>query len=124
MTSPRTETDEIVRGLEARADRIKSPFGLHYYSPGDAEFDRLVATRLQSLEAENKRMREALEWQPIETAPKDGTRILLGGTFYSGAWEAMTGATMGPDIDSDDRRTGDWIVTHWLPLPPAPEGEG
>jgi len=73
-------------------------------------------------------------WQPIETAPKDGTELLLFGAF---AWngyddQTMTGSTVGR-WDSDERA---WVAsnanpyvdygepTHWMPLPDHPTEEG
>jgi hypothetical protein len=62
------------------------------------------------------------EWQPIETAPKDGTRLLLFGTervfltdrAFVGRWDAERagGSWVGPE----------WrcIPTHWMPLPEPP----
>jgi len=67
-------------------------------------------------------------WQPIETAPKDGTVIIVYGKFpykvnvqtvfyQTAAWE------------SDEFKAGwtnassSWLadVTHWMPLPEPPK---
>ncbi len=58
-------------------------------------------------------------WQPMETAPKDGTPILvyvLGGAQYVVWWQ------MG-DWVFFEKRGGQYSVaepTHWMPLPAAP----
>lgn len=62
------------------------------------------------------------DWQPIETAPKDGTRVLLWCTVNRGVYAGFytTGAR---------RRRGFWedgeyklAPSHWQPSPPPPEG--
>jgi hypothetical protein len=59
-------------------------------------------------------------WQPIETAPKDGTRVLaclVGDTF-----PFLTFSFGGQWIDDDTQ--GEVIYpppTHWQPLPKPPE---
>jgi hypothetical protein len=74
------------------------------------------------------------EWLPIESAPKDGTRVLIftpdaldientfSATFDDGEWwesRALQDGTSRSNVDCDP--------THWMPLPPPPpqsiEGE-
>ena len=69
-----------------------------------------LITRLRAAEARTA-------WQPIETAPRDGTLVL--------AWHPWW---MGPDAVRCGR-SGVWTAdghpvcepTHWMPLPAAPE---
>ena len=72
------------------------------------------------------------EWQPIETAPKDGTRVLVfgfGDDFEVVRWTPDAGL-IAPGLPFN--RTGAWKtsqdgwllpneVTHWMPLPPPPQ---
>lgn len=69
---------------------------------------------------------EAGRWQPIETAPKDGTRILLGNCFSEAERWPVVGYAMPEAVyHLDGRRfpeagkTGS--PTHWMQRPlPAP----
>lgn len=66
------------------------------------------------------------QWQPIETAPKDGTEILgvvagSSGTasvtcMIEGEWECS-------DFDEHDYLPCTWWPTHWIPLPSPPTNE-
>ena len=67
------------------------------------------------------------EWQPIETAPKDGTKILMYypqpniGTRKAmaisiGAWH-LKGAAWHREGGKKIRYT---LPTHWMPLPSPP----
>jgi hypothetical protein len=68
-------------------------------------------------------------WQPIASAPKDGTHILIWDgeiecvakfdiwfTGHEGAWECV-GAS-GYDIENAFK-----APTYWMPLPPPPDGK-
>ena len=59
-------------------------------------------------------------WQPIETAPKDETQILLWfpemEARHTGYWDGEQWR-----IDYAEGDHSDWVVTHWMPLPPPPE---
>lgn len=61
-----------------------------------------------------------MEWQPIETAPRDGTRVLLAG-------EGLVRECRWCYGDWQDPVYGEWFFettpTHWVPLPEPPKGE-
>lgn len=73
------------------------------------------------------------DWQPINTAPKDGTRILVC-CFDMNNWEFDVSSWTTEEYEDDegniDEYTG-WLPmvgvsgpTHWMPLPEPPvEGE-
>lgn len=101
-------------------------------------------------EAATKRERERAGWQPIETAPKDGTEIILfcpqgdgtaGKTYRvtSGQWcdepggtteyRGLDGSYLGQDdsdgfcgwLSWDGGFSEDTMMpTHWMPLPAPP----
>jgi Protein of unknown function (DUF551) len=69
-------------------------------------------------------MEREMKWQPIETAPKDGTAILaLVDGLHENTGEPFIAAVAW-------YREGFWLVneeggdtyqpTHWMPLPPPP----
>jgi len=80
------------------------------------------------------------EWQPIETAPKDGTWVLLsgGGIYYGWDGDTIPTAVVGQYTDYlnggttnphwqfawyDGGYYGEYASpTHWMPLPPPPDG--
>ena len=96
------------------------------------------------------RVREAQQWQPIETAPKDGAEILLfrDADVYdgkpvpprvtSGAWtewtdtaseyHSTTGEYLGQSVQDSGAEWLSWDggfseempPTHWMPLPSPP----
>ena len=79
------------------------------------------------------------EWQPIETAPKDGTRVLLFGGEQE-VWKSQRDSKAGPMVvgwadgteygeqawrfctyDSGFYGRLDTQPTHWMPLPEPPK---
>lgn len=68
-----------------------------------------------------------MDWRPIETAPKDGTHILLWpglrrpAAAVVGAWLDTRGGPCWYDL-AVGHHNGYWQPTHWqpMPLPPAP----
>lgn len=81
------------------------------------------------------------EWQPIETAPKDGTPILLGyfrenldGSIYQEGGAPVVAQWIPTKKLADDGAGINWVArrerlrssrsfspTHWMPLPDPPE---
>ena len=65
-------------------------------------------------------VREAkMNWQPIETAPKDGVLVDLwhkGGFRVAEVWWDKDDACWSCSMDDLD-------FTHWMPLPPPPKDE-
>ena len=59
------------------------------------------------------------EWQPIETAPKDGRDILIFhprmGEMFVAYWSDGSNRFMFSTMTALDGGE-----THWMPLPPAP----
>lgn len=75
-----------------------------------------------------------MEWQPIETAPKDGKRVDLFGLFHNKPVRITNAAWLphdlygGPLCDEmwcwptmDDSERGYYKFTHWMPLPEPPK---
>ena len=58
------------------------------------------------------------DWQPIETAPKDGTRILVSWTF--GGWNIARCLTPSGRWMTQYDRPLAVQPTHWMPLPEPP----
>lgn len=63
---------------------------------------------------------DVARWHPIETAPKDGTDVLLSSPHWHGDVVVGCWSFEGwRDRDDSDKLA----PTHWMPLPAAPETE-
>jgi len=87
---------------------------------------RVAEAKLAALTRE----RDALTWQPIETAPKDSTPILVTGCnggrviLYAQFFEERADeAFKGPGWLGCFEGMQMWLAepTHWMPLPTPPE---
>lgn len=73
-----------------------------------------------------------MEWQPIETAPRDGTPILMfvrtpPPSVLTGAGIPFVIGELWHSEDEEVEIVGPFgevaIATHWMPLPSPPQGE-
>jgi len=105
-----------------KASEFKSSYVGHI-NVGVAIYDAIQAsTQIQDLIAENKRLREANEWQPIETAPKDCE--LLGWYYSEGSTNYMIIRWFNDrwiSIGINDIEECPQQPTHWRPLPQPPK---
>lgn len=61
-------------------------------------------------------------WQPISTAPKDGTSI-LGWDGFDMAVVSFEDGTWELDVIGFNATDGNWEPTHWMPVPTPPTSE-
>lgn len=130
MTNPLSEDTRRVLQEKADALRLKLQFNLQTSDAGlMGRYTHLAGDSLAWIQAEldeaftlGLRAGEAQGWQPIETAPKDGTPIRL-------KWQGTTVTAIGrwttPERAMDEWRDiqGNDILTmptHWMPLPNPP----
>lgn len=115
-------------------DRLRGKEITHSNTPY-AEIAKEAAAEIIRLRKERDEARAAMAWQPIETAPKDETEILVG-KYINGEWRVCQSAwchfpghdnhVQGyePDvwwwhIDADwGGITDDEGPAHWMPLTP------
>ena len=116
---------EIIQALRCGEDANGTPRP----EPSDGEivcYDPLklaAADLIERLTAENADLRKEIEWKDMvdDRHPKPGTRVLatdgvfVGEAYRTSAdtWRRYDGIAMRDCIGS--------VVTHWMPLPEAPE---
>lgn len=77
------------------------------------------------------------KWLPIDTAPKDGTAVLVTFWPHHGPDKSTSTCAVAAWWKNDNGVGGDWVIycsliqeprlyftpTHWMPLPPPPSEE-
>lgn len=133
---------DLIRSLRTRVEELEAALNIMGQMVGSDETMRLH-DRMRDAEGERDMLRarvaesEAGGWQPIETAPRDGTRILVAITGDRD--EPMTVEAWWPEGAEDWYLAGQYparydcagpiseimygSVTHWMPLPAPPAGE-
>lgn len=83
--------------------------------------DGFCITKDEALRAITRALAQQPEgWRSIETAPKDGTRVLI---CHTGWYSPVVGRFELREWLDDEQMVR--LPTHWMPLPAAPEpGEG
>jgi hypothetical protein len=116
MTTP-TEARALADRMD---DNAALPIPSVWACRGAAAALRSAADQLDAQKAEIER-----QWQPIETAPKDGTRVLAG--HFNGRGSNHDGYMVVDYWRKGGHATGflkfnleHWPATHWMPLPKAP----
>lgn len=115
----------------ARMDKRAASLLTHH---GDASLDEAIEKLRETLqentvlESRIAELEAHTQWQPIETAPKNGVPVWVRGNNY-GDEEKGLHACFGW-FDGADWRSVDFgengqsilkYLTHWMPLPKAPE---
>ena len=97
-----------------------------FFTTLDPALGRVPMERMAMAFEQLRKDADRIEWQPIETAPKDGTDILVmtGETMHVVRWINIHG-----DFDYwtvDDNKHGPFTLrgkapTHWIQLPEPPK---
>ena len=116
--------NDLVKRLRSRAHKpiACTPFSILMEAADRIEeLDAKVRTAEEigrAFEEDAGQLRANMTWQPIETAPKDGTEILLwepkGEGICIGCYYPTTGWNNGYDKLLH-------TPTHWMPLPEEPK---
>ena len=114
-----------VKATPEALEQFTAYFVKNYPGPDTVIFDpkwhapKIFRAAVSALSAQ---VQDVAGWQPIETAPKDGTRLLL-------MWEPFSGMSEHVELGKWNVRNG-WVntyghafsgsPTHFMPLPAAP----
>ncbi len=134
MTDRRTPDAKLIEAVRILSRTINTEDGVIAACLGEVatrlaelvEERRSISTLLQkveSLEADNNRLREERRWVPVgERLPEKYQTVLVALTPDSKGRVEVCEAVhwKGSDFETDK---GNYECSHWMPLPPGPEGE-
>lgn len=132
-----SELTARIAELEREAVEIRAKLNREV-SGHDAMTDACSRLEMREMELERAlaEARKDSAWQPIETAPKDGTEILVCGLEYGEGPDRFQRVVYWVETENgdawylaewgEDNRMKVGYLTHWMPLPatPLPETEG
>jgi hypothetical protein len=116
------EIDELRAALsqQTKPTHYLDAMGL-CYTAARAQFIGMdVDTMVALYRVSNGVLKPEQAWQPISSAPKDGTEIILGSeddTMVFGLWSKAIGKWL-----TDSGEPMDW-ATHWMHRPTPPNGD-
>jgi hypothetical protein len=106
--------------------RSNHPYRHPFVGPSRDDTIKTQADRIEQLAATCEELEAKLAWQPIETAPMDGSFILA--VLRDKALCGNSVFVVGFDSDFEywccDDPIGSWVEvqpTHWIPLPDGPK---
>jgi hypothetical protein len=105
--------------LRTLIEQLVTDWEAHNAQEEDDEFGRERYSKMEDCIADVRAVLSALpetQWQPMETAPKDGTPI-LGWSGYS--YEVTQWSQAAEQWLICDGEHG-FDLTHWMPLPASP----
>lgn len=77
----------------------------------------LPTSEILALIAEVEQARETNGWFPIESAPKDGRKLLLGAFNALGKWRTMRGQWISQDVIDSEWEDPDGVEEGWFETP-------
>jgi hypothetical protein len=125
MSDEKTKQNDIVLAVPTADDvakhraRVKDVFDEF----ADKQLEN-VARSISAKIGDDGSRAQSVSWQPIETAPKDGTQILAFAHERRGYFGVAQWAEAQPAFKDVAGWFWDYAIrpTHWMPLPAPPAG--
>jgi len=130
------EAKETIEKLRSENDELRD-LGLETHKKLTSKIDVAsnLADGLAEMKKENDELKKANEWRDIDSAPKDGTEIMVYPVTsknptdciafwkekYSVYQDGGAWLNLGDEYNSPGWLEGQADLTHWMPLPSAPK---